>query len=186
MYSIRHWIKIIEAATYHGGAYWFNPQTKQIIPASDHGQAVIDDPDAFGIDRRTQFAMDAAFPEDEDDDYRGWETDDRSPPAEMPPELWGGREGWYRNDAWEVLAMNRGWVRIGSATSISTAYVSSSTAESVWAAVKYLVNKNGINAVDIEIARPENQVFANIGGEELTRFLKGGARKANAFLLKNK
>lgn len=112
MNPIRHWItlcELFEAATPHGQTFWFNPVTKQLIPCSDHGDAVIENPNAFGIDYQVQNEMEDAFP-----DEGGEEEEREIPDAEPPAELWGGRAGWQRNDAWETLAMNRGWVRIGS------------------------------------------------------------------------
>lgn len=79
--------------------------------------------------------------------------------------------------------MNRGWVRIGEATSISAAYVSSSTAEAVWGAVNYLFKNGGMHdKVEIEIARPENQIFTIVAGDDLDFFIRGGPRRAEAFL----
>jgi hypothetical protein len=182
MYDLRRWVLLIEAAVRGGGSYWLNPQTGQIIPASDHGQAVIDDPDAFGIDYDVQEQMAEAFPDHDgpDDEHDGFSD---ASPEDFPAELWGGPTGWFANDAWEVLAMNRGWVRIGEATSMSSAYVSSATSEAVWAAVKFLFQNSGIEKVEIEIARPSNQIFTILVDADLKVFLRGGPKRADAFLL---
>jgi hypothetical protein len=183
MTHLRQWMQLVEAATHFTPTFWYNPQTQQIIPASDHGQAVMDDPEAFGIDYHLQNEMEFSFPEPDPDDAsydneaHGVERDG------WPAELWGGPSGWYKNDAWEVLAMNRGWVRIGGQSSLNSAYLSSSTAEAVWAGVKFLIQKYGINSVEIEIARPEHQIFKTVSEDDLTKFIRGGPRRANAFLM---
>jgi hypothetical protein len=177
--AMRTLIRLCEAATPHGATYWYNPSTKQIVRASDHGDAVIQNPEAFGIDYDVQDQMEDAFP-----DEGGEEEEREVPDAPHPAELWGDRTGWHRNDAWETLAMNRGWVRVGEATSISAAYVSSSTAEAIWKAVDLLYKTGGlIDKVEIEIARPTNQVFTIIVGDDLRAFLRGGPRRAEAFVM---
>jgi hypothetical protein len=173
---MRHYITLCEAAVPGGATFWFHPDGR-VIPASDHGDAVIQNPSRFDIDYRIQEQMEDAFPEGGDEDEAPSNSDN------IPSELWGGAGGWYRNDAWETLAMNRGWVRIGEATSISAAYVSSSTAEAVWRAVNYLVQHGGMaDAVEIEIARPEHQVFTTLTGDAVKQFLRGGPKRADAFL----
>lgn len=182
---IQNELRLDEAAAPGVSSFWFNSADGQIIPVSDHGDAVIESPDTFGIDYRTQMQMDAAFPEGMDSDPQDEEEfENRQQPDvdATPAELWGGHEGWDRNTAWETLAMNRGWVRVGGASQHTAAYVSSGSGAAVWAAVNYLYKNAGINTIEIEIARPENEVFTTIGGDDLKMFIKGGPKRADAFL----
>jgi hypothetical protein len=183
MTNLHQWMQLVEAATHFTPTFWYNPQTQQIIPASDHGQAVMDHPEAFGIDYHLQNEMEFSFPKFDPEDEESNEDEYGVERDGWPAELWGSPSGWYKNDAWETLAMNRGWVRIGGQSSLNSAYVSSSTAEAIYSAVKFLIQKYGINMVEIEIARPEHQVFTTVGGDDLSRFIKGGPRRANAFLM---
>lgn len=177
--------ELIEAATFTGASYWFNPKTKQIIPASDHGDAVIHDPETFDVDYNIQRQMELAYPNEGDEEADIEDQENGIEHGELPEELrWPSGSRFGYNDAWEVLGMNRGWVRVGEATRISSAYVSASTSEAVWYAVKHLLNNGGMGAaVEIEICRPTNQIYTSLGGEELDKFIKGGPKQAERLLM---
>lgn len=191
-YSMRAFIDLIEAAFPGGNTFWFNPADKEVISCSDHGTAVADNPYAFGIDYRIQDQMAEAFAEperDDDDDDDGFGTADESDNSRELPDgavagLWGGGGTWNENDAWEQLAMNNGWVRVGIGRNGSYAtYLSSSTGLAVWHAARYLADQDSLtDRMEIEVSRQVNSVFTYLDADTIERFLR--TRAPDAFLVR--
>ena len=175
---MRHLIDIVEAAFPGGETFWFNPATKQVLRCADHGTAVADDPGEFGIEWGVETQMDQAFGDDDEDEEGG------TVPTDSVAGLWGGVGGWGRNDAWEQLAMNNGWVRVGVGRNGSYAtYLSSSTGQAVWHAARYLVQQDSLtDRMEIEVSREHNSLMIYLGAESIEQFLR--TRAPEAFLTK--
>src|SRR4051812_1310644 len=64
--SMRSFINIVAEAAAPGSlTYWFNPQTQEVVPCGDHGDAVADDPSTFGIGGHLEGEMESMrFPQD--------------------------------------------------------------------------------------------------------------------------
>ena len=185
MNSMRRLITLIEAAFLGGQNCWFHPETHEVIHASDHGDAVMNDPDAFDIEISVQQQMDHAFPHgSEEDEEDGWENTGDAEQGEVPHELnWSGGK-WHRNDAWEQLAMNRGWVRIGGSNGQWAAYLSAASEEAAWYGAKFMLDSGALHdKLDIEISRRENQKYTTLSGETLKRFIKSGPSNAAKLLV---
>lgn len=182
---MRSFIDLVEAAFPGGATFWFNPATKELIPCSDHGTAVENDPDKFGIDYRVQSQMRDAFaePDDryDDEDYDP-DDDSRPIPDGAIDGLWGDAGNWGHNDAWEQLAMNNGWVRVGVGRNGSYAtYLSSSNGLAVWYAARYLADQDSLtDQMEIEVSRQHNSLMVYLGTESIEQFLR--ARAPDAFL----
>lgn len=174
-------IRLAEAAIPGGETYWFNPSSGEVLTVGDHGEAVMENPYAFGLDAETVRDMIEAFPQGCDEyetpDDEAECDDTPAPPAELL--FTGGK--WHRNDAWEQLAMNRGWVRCGEAGN-SHRYISAATAEGAWAAVRFTLQHHYVAALDIEISGKQASLYASLNEEQQTAFVKAGPRRALAFL----
>ncbi len=179
--KMRDLIAIVEAAVPGGESYWFNAANGEIITVGDHGEAVMEHPYEFGLDADTVRDMIEAFPEG-CDEYETPENegdcDDLPPP---PEELLFNNATWHRNDAWEQLAMNRGWVRCGEARDAHR-YISSATAEAAWAAAKFTSSYHYISKLDIEISGKQAVLYASLTDTQLASFVKAGPRRALQFL----
>jgi|SRR5882672_3861141 len=170
---------LVEAAHPYGKTFWFNPLTKAVIDCGDHGDRVAQDPGAFGIDQHAIWQM-LEQGEASDDEADAGESEYLREPVDG---LWGEPSGWGVNDAWEQLAMNQGWVRVGLGGRSYATYVSSSDARSVWACVAYLVTNDLMtDKLEIEISRQQNSRFLYLGPETIDRFVRGGGRNAEGFL----
>ena len=171
---------LYESAYSYQTTYWFNPRTNEVISADNHGTVVMTDPQNFGIDSAIVDQMWDCF--DQDD---GSSNDD----AKLPSELvvgWPPYGRWNEDDAWEQLAMNRGWVRVGEGGSSYASYFSASTCDAIWTAVRYVTNNGnpGIG-VEIEISRSSGAMYGKLSLDSLDKFIKGGARRAEEFLRRN-
>lgn len=198
--DIRQIITLIEAAHLFGATFWFNPVNNEVIPCGDHGDCVEQNPQHFGIDQEIVWEMEAASspPESERDDNSEDEADAEPDYADDDGEqtlhspvkgLWGisDRGGsWHVNDAWEQLAMNNGWVRVGVGRNGEYAtYLSSSNARAVWLAANYLNRQGSLtDKLEIEVSRPENALFIYLADVMIDQFLRAGARGAEGFLVR--
>lgn len=182
---MRHWIQLVEAAAPYAGSFWFNPETKNVVRVGDHGEAVESDPYLFDVSDADQFAMANAFPYSEED---GADVDHDALPEELKWRSWTVDE---RNDAWEELGMNRGWVRgcgsIYYSGSAIAAYLSASTPEGIWHGAKYLLSQDGaLSKVEVEIVNRNGGLFVTLIDDLIDDFVKAGQRRAGAFLTRLK
>lgn len=183
---------MFEAAYAGSETYWIHADTKIIVPTDDHGETVARDPERFGVEWWLADEMEAAFPEHlEYDTFTGAETEEElaalSEPGPVPDELEGpGWHGnWSRNDAWEQLAMNRGWVRVGEGNRGHGSYVSAATPEAIWFVAKHL-QKNGTvgKTMEAELSSAQHQGFVVLSPEQVAALVKAGPKRAAEFLNK--
>ena len=186
--------EISEGISYNHSTYWYNSKTGEVIPCGDHGDAVQDHTEKFGVDYGTVSEMEDAWPHGSDgdeehdfetqDEYDDWSANLPDPPAECGPRL-----GNDRNNCWEQLGMNRGWVRVGhsvvlSAQHTTAAYFSTSQVKDFWKAILF-ANKSGgiIGSAELELCPPNGGKggMATLSGETLQRYLKYG-RSSNPFV----
>ena len=181
---MREIIALVEAAIPGGETYWFNPSNDDVITVGDHGEGVMEHPYRFGIDRETVYQMIMAFP-DGCDEYETPDDDTDCDDLPPPPSGLNPDRRWHRNDAWEQLAINRGWVRCGEAVQ-ARRYISAATAEAAWAAAKFTTKHHYISFLDIEITgqrnSPHASLFASLDDTQLSAFVKAGPRRALEFL----
>lgn len=184
---MRHYIDIVEAAAPGSATYWFNPKTKQVITASDHGTAVMEMPEIFHIDDDIVSQMEEAFPYGSEDNEMedSEEVIDITKLPPPPDEIWGDRNGWNRNDAWEVLGMNRGWVRVGGWSGYNSSYCSGVNEEVVWHALNFITEIGAFHgAIEVEICRPQNSLFGKIYDDDLDKILKAGPKRGAVLIAK--
>lgn len=177
-----HAVECLMEAAYAGSStYWYNPSTGERIAVDDHGSAVQERPHLFDIDLDIEQTMIDAFCDHDD----GVCDEDAVLPSELTI---GWRKGnWYEDDAWEQLAMNRGWVRVGEGGSNWKGYVSAATAEAIQAAIHYILKNGNIGlGMELEISRPQNQIFTTMSDITLKRFVKAGPNRAEMFMSQNK
>lgn len=189
---MRQWINLFEAAFAGSDTYWFHPETKVIIPADDHGETVARDPERFGVDWQIADEMESAFPEHlEYDTFSGDETEEElenlpepgPTPAELEGPNWHGT--WYRNDAWEQLAMNRGWVRVGEGGRGHGSYVSAASPDLIWAIAKHLQKSGAVGkTMEVELSSAQHQGFVVLSPEQVAALVKAGPKRAAEFLNK--
>lgn len=178
---------LAEAAMPGGDAYWFNPKTGQVWECGDHGERVMEDPSDFGIESEVVEAMESAFPygsEEHESDFTDEHPEpDRDSLQLLQPEELHYDGPWSRNDAWEQLAMNRGWVRIGAGGQHHPAYLSAATSEAAWYGASYAAKKGDIvNRLDVEISSARGGAFVELSGERLETFLKAGPKRAASLI----
>lgn len=189
---MRTFIDIVnEAASFGSDSFWFNPADSEVIPAMNHGTTVMANPEQFGIDDHVAGEMEDAFPYGTEDGEDNFEDGDELPdfdnlplaPDELRVGNWQGSGRWDRDGAWEQLAMNRGWVRIGGATGRHNCYLSASNAASIWTAVKFVVQQGlAMTRIEIEISSSTWSDMIYLDDQAITQFIKGGPRRAEAFL----
>lgn len=183
---MRNWITIVEGS-FHPSTYWFNPKTNEVISAGDHGDEVMSHPDKFGIDWQTVSHMEDAYPFGSDDEE---ETDHDTPEErdawietlpQPPEEVGGSRQGLSRNDAWEQLGMNAGWVRVGHAVKLTSgntaSYFSASTPQAIWKAVRYAAKQGGVaDKIEIELCPGFHHrgKLEYLSGDQLDQYMKNG------------
>jgi hypothetical protein len=138
---------------------WFNPKSGEIRQVSDHGEAVMEDPAAFGIDDDIIRSMIEAYGDEEIDSTV------------------------EENAAWEQLAIDTGWVRCGEARQ-NHHYICARTADLAWHGVSLLAEHGLLEAIDVELSNADDlfKLFVRLEKEAVEEFLSAGPRRAEAFL----
>lgn len=180
---------LVEAIAQGQSTYWFDSRTRRVIPCSDHGDAVERNPDTFGVEWDIVQEMEEAWPYGSEDDEEGdFETPeerdafiDGLPP---PPSECGPRSGNDRNNCWEQLAMNRGWVRVGHSVGFrggTAAYFSSSDPKAIWRAVSFAHLNGGIGPKGVELelcpVGGTGGGFVALADDDLETYLKYGLHR---------
>jgi hypothetical protein len=162
-HPMRQLIDLVESAGRASDIYWFNPRTGDVHPCRDHGEAVEENPNAFGIPQARQDDIAAEYGGEDSDLY-----------------------AVQRNEAWEQLGLEAGWVRVGyhmdPRLDLECAYVSSASAEGAWMAIRHMEKTGSIApAVDVSLVDTDMgfKIYARLAGRDLTAFVRGGPSKAH-------
>ena len=155
--TLRPLINLVEAAQKDLTKFWFNTTTRTAIPVDNHVVAMSQHPETFGIPKDVMDARNAF-----------WAGDLDEPPPGIEPDADEG-------DNEVFFMLERGWVRIESAVTYGTPYVTARSTKDAHAAVQWMA-KQGLLIdkllIYIMTSADYHAAIVTLVGDDLERFLR--------------